>query len=185
MNFEQNFFTLLQLPQQFAVDDAQLAASHRALQRQYHPDRYVNAVPQEQRLAVQFSAHLNTAMATLKNPVQRALHLLSLAGIDIDCQQRTIADGEFLLRQMAFRESLDAALADDDRGAMTQLVAEVAAQFDHCQTVFSQQFADVCKRSIDLPVIDAADDFAALLDTVEKMQFFEKLHAEVQRMLPV
>ncbi len=122
MILEENFFTLLDVPQQFAVDLKRIKQRFRALQRDYHPDRFVRSTPREQRLAVQMSAHLNTALATLENPVSRAMHLLALQGIPFDQQQNTIRDPEFLMQQMELRESIESVAESNDSFALQALV---------------------------------------------------------------
>ena len=171
MKLEHNFFTLLGQAQQFTVDRAALKKRFRTLQREYHPDRQLAKTPQEQRLAVQFSAHLNTAFAVLDNPVKRAAHLLELAGIDIDHQNSTIKDPTFLMQQMAIREDLDDARAASDLSALEALFQQVSSQFQICQQDFS-----ALVESIQL---STADDEKHLRDTVGKMQFYEKLCDEL------
>lgn len=167
MNLEQNYFTLLGQPQQFSVDISALKKRFRALQRQYHPDRYVGKTPQDQRLAVQFSAHLNTAFTALGNPVQRALHMLELAGIAVDHQNSTIRDSGFLMEQMEIREALDDARAEANLTALQALASDIETRYLQCQ----QRFADD---------IEAASlDSNALRDSVGKMQFFQKLADEL------
>ena len=71
-DFQQNYFQLFDLPVHFALDQAQLGARYRQLQGELHPDRYASASDHEQRLAVQYSALVNEAYATLRKPLARA-----------------------------------------------------------------------------------------------------------------
>ena len=106
-DFQQNYFQLFDLPLQFAVDLAQLGARYRQLQGELHPDRYASAPDYEQRVAVQYSALVNEAYATLRKPLPRALYLLQLAGMsqeEISSQQ---IDGGFLIEQVELREKLE------------------------------------------------------------------------------
>src|SRR4051812_11558935 len=52
----------------------------RALSRKLHPDRFARATPQERRYSLEQTTLLNEAYKTLKDPVRRAEHLLSLRG---------------------------------------------------------------------------------------------------------
>jgi molecular chaperone HscB len=45
----QNHFELFQLPQQFAVDSAQLDRAYREVQNTVHPDKFVQASEAEKR----------------------------------------------------------------------------------------------------------------------------------------
>lgn len=167
MKLEQNYFTLLGQSQHFFIDAAAIKQRFRQLQRQYHPDRYAGKSPQEQRLAVQFSAHINTAYAVLDNPVRRAQHMLALKGIEVDHQNSTISDTGFLMAQMETREALDEARATNDRQALEQLLVQTQAQYQVSQKNFA--------RLIDADAIENS----ALIDCVGKMQFYEKLTQEI------
>lgn len=171
MKLEHNFFTLLGQAQQFTVDRAALKKRFRTLQREYHPDRYAAKTSQEQRLAVQFSAHLNTAFSVLDNPVKRATHLLELAGVNIDHQNSTIKDPTFLMQQMEIREALDDARAASDLPALEVLLNKVSDQFQACQQGFSAQ--------MEPSELSSPSDEKDLRDTVGKMQFYEKLCDEL------
>ena len=179
MKLEHNFFILLGQAQQFTVDRAALKKRFRTLQREYHPDRYAAKTPQEQRLAVQFSAHLNTAFTTLDNPVKRATHLLELSGVTIDHQNSTIKDPIFLMQQMETREAFDDARADNDLPALESLFNQVNTQFQACQ----QDFAALFTALFDASQLSASVDEKSVRDTVGKMQFFEKLTDELTSLI--
>lgn len=178
MNLEKNYFILLGQPQHFSVDNVVLKKRFRVLQRQYHPDRYAGATPQEQRLAVQFSAHLNTAFAVLNNPVLRAAHLLELAGITVDHQNSTIKDTGFLLEQMDIREAISDARAESNLPELKQLAARVDDSYTRCQQEFAQLIEAVSS-------LDSGSNLnaMALRDTVGKMQFYEKLSNELSSII--
>ncbi len=101
---ERDFFSLFGLPKGFALDEKALAERYRRLQQEAHPDRFAGASPQERRLAVQQAALINEAFQTLRDPVRRALYLLSLAGVE----GGSAMDPAFLEEQMALREALAA-----------------------------------------------------------------------------
>jgi molecular chaperone HscB len=106
VDITQNYFRLFSLPEIYFIDKNQLSIQYRELQKQFHPDNYANKPANEQRLAMQFAAHINTAYQTLKSTVKRAEYLLSLKNEIIDHQTMTVNDGEFLMLQMEWRESL-------------------------------------------------------------------------------
>ena len=70
--FQRNYFELFDLPVGFEIDQQQLGARYRQAQGELHPDRYAGASAHEQRLAVQYSALVNQAYATLRTPLSRA-----------------------------------------------------------------------------------------------------------------
>ena len=172
MQLERNFFTLLNLPCEFSIDAVQLKRSARELLRQYHPDRYASATPQEQRLAVQFTAHINHAVATLDDPVSRAFHLLELRGVDIDPQQLTIKDRQFLMEQMDIREAVSA--ADGNAEKVAAVVADIEQRFAAEQSQFATQLSKSPGEAV------TEDDAGQLVEQVLRMQFYSKLLAELR-----
>lgn len=62
-------------------EPAGLDEQFRALSRKLHPDRFARATAQERRFSLEQTTLLNDAYKTLKDPVRRAEHLLSLRGV--------------------------------------------------------------------------------------------------------
>jgi len=171
LDFKQSYFTLFGLAEQFAINPSQLAASFRALQAQYHPDRFVNADEQERRLAVQSTGFINEAHEVLKSERLRARYLLTLKGVEFDDEIDTTSDGHFLMQQMEFREALDDAqnssdVAETSLDAVDKVGAEVGALHKELNQRFITNFE--------------AEDFTAAKEAVLKMKFFERLGNEVK-----
>lgn len=167
-DFKQNYFQLFDLPVQYALDQAQLGVRYRRLQGELHPDRYASASDYEQRLAVQYSALVNEAYATLRKPLGRALYLLELAGMsqeEISSQQ---IDGGFLIEQMELREKLDSmdGLVDPDT-VLEHLVTEISADIKGHQSEFAEAHA--------------ANELSVAAGACVKMQYLEKLLLEAER----
>jgi molecular chaperone HscB len=74
----------------------------RALSRKLHPDRFARASAQERRFSLEQTTLLNDAYKTLKDPVRRAEHLLSLRGLRGDPKMSP----EFLEETLDDRERL-------------------------------------------------------------------------------
>jgi len=167
-DFQQNYFQLFDLPLQFAVDLTRLGARYRQLQGELHPDRYASAPDYEQRVAVQYSALVNEAYATLRKPLPRALYLLQLADMsqeEISSQQ---IDGGFLIEQMELREKLEAmdGLVDPDP-VLEHLVNEIGGDIKVHQGEFAQAYA--------------AQELPAAAAACVKMQYLEKLLQEAEQ----
>jgi Fe-S protein assembly co-chaperone HscB len=98
-----NYFTLLELPEQFALADSDLRQHYFALQRKYHPD---NAKDNSERLRfIQLSADINAAYNTLKNPHLRLYYLLKLQGVDLLAENNNLnPPAHILLEVMELRE---------------------------------------------------------------------------------
>ena len=168
-DFKQNYFRLFGLPVQFPLDSARLGQRFRQLQQEMHPDRFANASQSEQRLAVQYSALVNEAHATLGRPLSRALYLLQLEGISQEDVSRQQVDGGFLIEQMELREKLESIgdLVDPDP-VLEHLVAEIASDIELHQNEFAAAYAE--------------GDLAAAGSACVKMQYLDKLLAEAERL---
>ena len=106
MDFSQSYFELFGIDQGFDIDRQQLAHQYRQLQKKLHPDNFADKSAAEQRLSVQFASHINLAYQVLNKPLSRAEYLLELSGYPLNSDTLTIQDGEFLFKQMDWREEL-------------------------------------------------------------------------------
>ena len=120
----QNHFDLFGLTPAFSIEGEALERSYREIQSKVHPDRFAHAGDAERRASLQWTTRVNEAYRTLKDPVQRARHILELHGIDVAFETNTAMPPEFLMQQMELRETLeearDAAALDDLRGNLTR-----------------------------------------------------------------
>lgn len=155
-----NFFTLLSLPESFAVDLKQLEANYFAAQGEYHPDRAGNSFE-----ALQQGANLNEAYATLRDPFKRACHLLNLHGIDALKEGQTCYyTSELLQESFTMREALTEA------GTVEEVVAIEAG----CNT----------RREAVLGVIAEAtkqQDWNSLARQVVTLKFLDTFAGEIAR----
>ena len=162
MTLERNFFRLLDLPQQFFVDLPAAKKTFRALQREFHPDRFVTASAVEQRKAAQMSAHVNSAWATVSNPVSRAGHLLELQNIEVDAQNQTIRDGAFLMQQMELREEFEDARSAADEEVLKALHVRIQHAFERSQDGFASLYQRACDESL----MDDANSRSELIEAM-------------------
>tara|TARA_R110002072_G_scaffold154513_1_gene304551 strand:- start:181 stop:726 length:546 start_codon:yes stop_codon:yes gene_type:complete len=166
---QKNYFQLFDLPEDFALDQAQLGKRYRQLQKELHPDRYASGSAHEQRLAVQYSALINEAYATLRKALPRALYLLELAGMSKEGISGQQIDGGFLMAQMDLREklmSLDELV--DPETALEHLVTEIGADVNQLHEQFS------CAYSV--------GELSAAASACVKLQYLEKLLLETEQM---
>lgn len=166
-DFQRNYFQLFDLPVDFAVDQAQLGARYRQLQKELHPDRYAHASAHEQRLAIQYSSLVNEAYATLRKPLPRALYLLRLADMSDEAIAAVPLDGGFLIAQMDLREKLeDMEDLVDPETALDHLVTEIGEDVAALQQEFSQAHA--------------AGELSRAAGACVKMQYLDKLQQEAE-----
>ena len=107
MNLQSTDFELFAVPARFAQDAGALDARWKGLQREVHPDRFAAQGAAAQRVAMQWSARINEAYRRLKDPLRRAAYLCELHGAPIQAENNTAMPADFLMQQMAWRESLD------------------------------------------------------------------------------
>jgi molecular chaperone HscB len=118
-----DYFRFFGLEQRFNIDLATLDQAYLAIQKEVHPDRHARGSDTEQRLAMQMATLANTALQTLKNPIQRGLYLCQLHGVDARLETNTAMPTAFLMKQMEWRESLEE--REEDLAALEALAEEV------------------------------------------------------------
>ena len=107
IDFNQNYFQLFELECSVSVDHDLLEKKYLNFQKKFHPDKYVNASDHEKRLSLQIISYINEAYTTLKNDYLKSMYLLKIKGYEIDDQNNTISDPEFLSHQIELREELE------------------------------------------------------------------------------
>lgn len=167
-DFHKNFFQLFDLPVDFVLDQGHLGECYRKLQGQLHPDRFSSAPEHEQRMAVQYSALVNEAYATLRRPLTRALYLLELAGLDEKDIAGQQIDGGFLIMQMDLREKLEsmAELVEPDP-VLDHVVTEINGDIGQQQALFIQEYRD--------------GNYNEAAAACVKMQYLDKLLREAEQ----
>ena len=159
----QSHFDLFGLAPAYALEIDALERSYREIQSKVHPDRFAHAGDAERRASLQWTTRVNEAYRTLKDPVQRAKHLLELKGVDVAFETNTAMPPEFLMQQMELREALEAAKTPAALDALrNNLVTEKRAM--------QQAIAEA---------IDAKRDYDAAAGLVRKLQFLDRLDEEI------
>jgi len=138
MKLDDDDFEIFGLPRAFTVDQSDLAQRWRDLQAKVHPDRFASEGAASQRIAMQWAVRVNEAYGRLKSPLKRAAYLCELSGHPIDAESNTAMPPDFLMQQMAWRESLEEAKAADDverldeqvRDAEGTLLKDIGALLD-------------------------------------------------------
>jgi molecular chaperone HscB len=167
MNIDDDDFALFGVPEQFALDAAQLDKRWRELQTEVHPDRFAAQGAAAQRVAMQWSVRVNQAYQRLKDPLKRAAYLCERRGAPVDAERNTAMPREFLMQQMAWREALDEV---HDGGAALALDTQVSAQ-ERVLLVRLQELLDVQNDAV-----TAAEQLRALM-------FVARFRQDVERRL--
>jgi molecular chaperone HscB len=159
-----DYFRFFGLEQQFSLDLSALDQAYLAIQKEVHPDRHARGSDTEQRLAMQMATLANTALQTLKNPIQRGLYLCQLHGVDARLETNTAMPAAFLMKQMEWRESLEE--REEDLDALEALAAEV----------------DQSKRDILTEItqaIDSAKNYTRAAELLRGLLFIDKFALEL------
>ncbi len=136
----ENYFDLLSLSIDFAIDKLILEKNYQDLIIQHHPDKFANKSSQDQTLAQQNTSLLNTAYQTLKNDLKRANYLLELAGINAFDEKDTQMDASFLMAQIEFREALEVLEQKQDVDKLEDFVEQMRDLEKHHITNIAASF---------------------------------------------
>ena len=169
IDFRQDHFALFDLPRTFRVDAAALDRRYRALQSEVHPDRHASAEqaadPALQRMALQASARVNEAYATLRDPASRGEYLLSLEGIESLSETDTVMPPDFLMEQMERREAIEDAARDGNSNALEAALQDIAVE--------RLSLIDDIANALDRRQLDNAKT------AVRKLRFLDRVKSEI------
>ena len=162
----QSHFELFGLSPGFALEREALERSYRKIQSQVHPDRFAHAGDAERRASLQWTTRVNEAYRTLKDPVQRARHILELQGVDVAFETNTQMPTDFLMQQLELREELEGALVARDAASLDRLRTTLAASKAALETEVAE-------------AIDGRQDFEGAAGLVRKLMFLDRLGGEI------
>lgn len=165
MNLQSDDFELFGLPRQFAQDRAAIDARWKDLQSEAHPDKFAAQGASAQRVAMQWSVRINEAYQRLKDPLRRAAYLCELNGVPVNAENNTAMPAEFLMQQMAWRETLDEAQGVDDLDALS---AEVSRS--------RQTLLQRCEQ-----LIDREQDHVVAVTQVRALMFIERFAQDIDK----
>jgi molecular chaperone HscB len=156
-------FARLGLPAALDLEAASLDRAYFALQRQWHPDRFVTKPPEERARASSEAASLNEAYRTLKDPLNRAFYMAELAGVEMPGDGKTIDDPELLMEAMETREALHEAASPE---AVDKLAGEARQ--------------DVQKALAGLGSLFLANDRPAIRKALLRLRYLDKFAEEAR-----
>ena len=159
-----DYFRFFGLNQQFKIDLPALDQAYLAIQKEVHPDRHARGSDAEQRLAMQLATLANTALQTLKNPIQRGLYICHLHGVDAKLETNTAMPAAFLMKQMEWRENLDEQA--EDLSALEALMVEVEQSKEDTLAEISQ-------------AIDGAKNYNRAAELLRGLLFIDKFAVEL------
>jgi molecular chaperone HscB len=162
----QNHFELFNLEPAYAINGAALEQSYRDLQALIHPDRYAQAGDAERLASLQLTTRVNEAYRALKDPVQRARHILELNGVDVAFETNTQMPTDFLMQQLEMREELEGAVAKKNFAFLDALKNNLSKKKKQLEAEIGES-------------IDARKDYAGAAGAVRKLMFLQKIDDEI------
>lgn len=121
-SFSGTYFDLFGLPVGFVMQAQELANAYRTVQGHTHPDRFAADSEAQKRIALQWATRANDAYRILKDPLQRAIYLLQLRGIETQAEHNTVMAHAFLMLQLEWREAIEAAQLEKNLPALQALL---------------------------------------------------------------
>jgi molecular chaperone HscB len=161
-----NHFELFNLEPAYAINGAALEQAYRDLQALIHPDRYAQAGDAERLASLQLTTRVNEAYRALKDPVQRAKHILELHGVDVAFETNTQMPTDFLMQQLELREELEGAVAKKNFAFLDALRSNLTKK----------------KKSLEAEIglrIDGERDYPGAAEPVRKLMFLQKIDDEI------
>ena len=142
INFSQNYFQLFKIEQSVIVDSSSLEKKYFELQKEFHPDKYVNASDHEKRLSLQITSYINEAYETLKNDYLKSIYLLKVEGFEVGDQNSTISDPEFLMHQMELREQYEKITFNKDLEELKNFTLKIEKLKNECLLSFNKKYEE-------------------------------------------
>lgn len=109
-----DYFKLYELESVFTIDANLLKQKFYQLQKNYHPDNYINQDQTIKDLALRLSIKINDGYTHLNSPLKRAILLLDKHGVAVDFNKHTSLPPQFLASYMELHEMVDQARVDHD-----------------------------------------------------------------------
>lgn len=165
-----HYFSLLNLPPQFHLDEDTLGVNYRKLATVCHPDKVANKSDFEQKEALMMASTVNEAYRTLKHPLNRAAYLLKLQNIVVDDATHTQFSTEFLLQQMDWHETLASAVQNQDSTVLLSLNEEINQAYQELLLNLSRLFTQQA-------------DLEEIAQQIRQGRFLDKLQIQINEAL--
>ena len=167
IDFNQNFFELFELECSVDINSEILEKKYLNFQKKFHPDKFVNASDHEKRLSLQITSYVNEAYKILKNDYLKSMYLLKIKGYDIDNQNNTISDPDFLMHQMELREESDEIISKKNVNLNKDFFIKL--------NVLKKKFQDDFKIKYESGLFEEASD------SIKKMKFYISIENDLIR----
>jgi molecular chaperone HscB len=135
------YFELFGIPRSLHLSLDLLQQRYYELSRQLHPDRFMRSPEAERQKALDMSSTLNDAYRTLKDPLKRAMYVLSQEGFDVGEQRSKDVPPELLEEVFELNMALEEMRGGDD---------SARPQLESAEKNFTRMLSDVDRQLEDL-----------------------------------
>ena len=105
---EKNCFEVFSLPLSYEINIEELEKDFFELQKEFHPDKFVNGSKEEVFFAQFHSSNINSAYECLVDPVKRGYELLRVLGFSsINHEENSFKDKSVLLEVMELQQDTE------------------------------------------------------------------------------
>lgn len=183
-----DYFAFLGVPRKLNLDTSDLEQRFRTLSRQFHPDYFYNATPNERLASLERSSYLNDAYRTLKNPIARVEYLLGLEGFSARGPGEAAEGGAkvpatLLEEVFALNEELDEVRALRASGAAPEVwrarLERARAPIEAKQAAHEAQLTELSARW-DALRVDEGAILSALRECVLERNYINNLLEEIE-----
>ena len=149
-------FSLFGLPRKLWIEMSVLEKTFLQLSWKLHPDKFVNASPEDQESSLRASSELNDAYRVLRDPVARVEYLLEIEGMRKEGEHKQQAPPELLEEVFELNESLDELREAKSSGGD---LASLKARLQSAEQNFQEKLGQV-----DVQLQEAARQWDAAID---------------------
>ncbi len=118
------YFELFGLPIGFKVDTVKLRQAFMDIQRMSHPDKFAQASPDEQEIALEKSAIANKGFAILNHPEKVLPYVLETLGL-LEPEEKYALQPAFLMEMMDLNEAWMDADTEDEKQKVIHQVKQI------------------------------------------------------------
>ncbi len=118
------YFELFGLPIGFKVDTVKLRQAFMDIQRMSHPDKFAQASPEEQEVALEKSALANKGFAILNHPEKVLPYVLETLGL-LEPEEKYALQPAFLMEMMDLNEAWMDADTEDEKQKVIHQVKQI------------------------------------------------------------
>ncbi len=173
-----DYFEVLGIPRSLHLSLDVLQERYYELSRQLHPDRFMRSPEAERQRALDMSSTLNDAYRTLKDPLKRAMYVLSQEGFDIGEQRSKDVPPELLEEVFELNMALEEMRGGDH---------SVRPQLETAEKNFTNILSEVDRQLEDLfeqyDRAQSREKLSEIRGALNRRKYIQNLVDEVHRQL--